>query len=112
MVIGWSFGAFLIVAGVWTLAAAVSFAIGPGERKLALLRSLSMCMAMAVLSATAVALALALRAAGADAGAGWTPAVTERLLAGLAESMVTAVLGFAVLAVSWLVAAVGTRRRA
>jgi hypothetical protein len=112
MVIGWSFGAFLIVAGAWTLAAAVSFAIESGERKLALFRSLSVCLTMAVLSATAAALALALRAASADAGAGWSPALTQRLLAGLAESMVTAVLGFAVLAVSWLVVAVGTRRRA
>jgi hypothetical protein len=53
MAIGSSFGAFLMVAGVWTLAAAVSFAIGPGERKLARFRSLSVCLTMAVLSATA-----------------------------------------------------------
>ena len=112
MSIGLSFLAFMLLVGLWTLVSAVSFAIRPGERKLSVFRALSICTTMAILSGTATALALALGAAADGSGGASDPAVAPRLLAGLAESMVTAVLGFSVLAVSWLVVAVGLRRQA
>jgi len=112
MSLGLSSLAFMLVAGVWTLVTAISLAIRPGERKLAVFRPLSVCTVMAILSGTTTALALALRSAADAAAEGWSPAAMSRLLVGLAESMVTAVLGFSVLAVSWLLVAVGFRRQA
>jgi hypothetical protein len=67
---------------------------------------------MAILSSTATALALALRAAANGFEGAKNPDVLPRLLPGLAESMATAVLGFSALAVSWLLVAIGSRRRA
>ena len=112
MAIGLSFFGFVVAVSLLTLTAAISIAVRPRERTLAFFRPLSTCTVMAIVSSTAAGLGLAL-ARGAEASAAqWSPEMTERLLAGLAESMVPAVLGFAVLAVSWLLVAFGFRRQA
>jgi len=112
MSIGLSFLAFTLAVSAWTLATAVSQAIRPSERTLAVFRPLSVSALMAVLSSAATGLGLALKIAADQAGTVWTMETTRRLLAGLAESMVPAVLGFSVLAVSWLLVAFGLRRQA
>ena len=112
MSIGFSFLAFMLVVSVLTLASAISMAIRPGERKLAVFRPLSVCTVMTILSSTATALALTFKRAADASVIPWNVEATGHLLAGLAESMVTAVLGFSVLAVSWLLVALGFRRQA
>jgi uncharacterized membrane protein len=111
MSIGLSFLAFTLAVSILTLVTAVSLAIRPSERALAVFRPLSVSTVMTVLSSTATGLGLALKTAADAPMVTWTTDMTRRLLAGLAESMVTAVLGFSVLAVSWLLVAFGLRRR-
>ena len=112
MSIGLSFPAFTLVVSVLTLASAISLAIRPGERKLAVFRPLSVCTVMAILSSTATALVPTFRTAADASVVPWNSETTRQRLAGLAESMVTSVLGFSVLAVSWLLVAFGFRRQA
>jgi len=111
MSVGLSFLVFVLVVSVWTLATAISIAIRPGERKLAVFRPLATCVVLAILSGTATGLALAFKTAADASAVAWSAATTQRLMAGVAESMVIAVLGFSVLAVSWLLVAFGLRRR-
>jgi hypothetical protein len=112
MLVGVSFLAFVLVVSVWTLAIAISIAIKPGERKLAVFRPLSACIVLAILSATAAALSLTFKTAADASEVAWSAVTAQRLLAGLAESMVIPVLGFSALAVSWLLVAFGFRRQA
>lgn len=109
--VGFGFAAFVTVAAGMTFAAAVSMALRPGERTLAVFRHLSAATILALLSGLAGGLALAFQRA-AEIGGTWGPAAAGRLFAGLAEAMVPALIGLAVLAVSWLLAALGLRRQA
>ena len=102
------FALFILIVGLAAVVTAAGFAFRPQERTLAVLRPLSASTAFATVSAMLAGAAMALKN-GAD-GALSGEALTL-LVAGLAESAVAGVLGFALLAVAWLLAAVGFRRQ-
>ena len=101
-------GFVILVAGGGGLGMAVAYAIRPTERKLALIRPLSLAGIFAAVCSSAVGFATALKGA-ADAGV--NPDSMRVLLAGLAESWVPLFVAFALLAVAWLLVAVGLRRQ-
>jgi len=107
---------FVAIVGLGSLWTAIRFAIRPTEHGLAVLRPLSATTTFAALSAFLLGIANALvgvigrleQAPDAAAAAkAW-----QVLLAGLAEATVPLVVAFALLAVAWLLAAVGLRRQA
>jgi len=106
--LGAFFVLFILVVGVAAVAVASSFAINPRERTLAVLRPLTASTAFATVSAVLAGIAMALKN-GADGMLSADALVL--LVAGLAESAVPGVLGFALLAVAWLLAALGFRRQ-
>jgi hypothetical protein len=106
---------FVAIVGLGALAQAIQFAIRPAERGLAVLRPLSATTTFAALTASLLGLAAALVRTierleqATDAAA--TAAAWRMFLAGLAEGTVPLILAFALLAVAWLLAAVGLRRQ-
>ncbi|MBI5440632.1 MAG: hypothetical protein HY900_05390 [Deltaproteobacteria bacterium] len=111
MILGVSFMLFLLVAGVVTLGMAISIAVRPDERKVLAFRPMSACTVSAIAAATAAGLATTLTSAAGKPGGLVGPEATAGLLAGLAESMVPPLVGFALLAVAWLLVALGLRRQ-
>jgi hypothetical protein len=105
MVLGISFSLFLLAVALTTVGTAISIALGPTERKILAFRPLTVSTLSAIAAATAAGLATSLANAAA------APERIAPLLAGLAEAMVPPLVGFALLAVSWLLVAVGIRRR-
>ena len=102
---------FVLLLCGFTLYFAVSFCSRPTERKLAILRPLAAAVVFALLSALCAGLGCAFfNAARAEAGPVGGPGV-QHLYAGLCEAMVPAVVGFAVLALAWALAAVGFQRQ-
>jgi hypothetical protein len=99
---------FIVIVGIATVVTAASFAVNPRERTLAILRPLTASTAFATVSATMAGVAMALKNGAAGA---LSRDALQLLVAGLAESAVPGVLGFALLAVAWLLAAVGFRRQ-
>jgi hypothetical protein len=95
----------LLVLGV-----ALSYAIGPTERKLSILRALSLAAVFSLVATAFAGVANVLKATVYHA----TPTGEESvrtLLNGLAEGLVPGMVGFAFLAVSWTLVAVGFRRQ-
>ena len=101
-------GFVVLVAGVGGLGTALSYAMRPTERKLALIRPLTLAGMFAAVCSSSVGFAMALSGA-ADAGV--NPESMKRLLAGLAEAWVPLFVAFAFLAVAWLLVALGLRRQ-
>jgi hypothetical protein len=111
MILGISFMLFLLAVGVATLGMAVSIAVRPTERKVLSFRPMPSATVSAVAAAMAAGFATSLtNAAGRPGGLAGQEATT-RLLAGLAEAMVPPLVGFALLAVSWLLVSIGVRRQ-
>jgi hypothetical protein len=107
---------FTAVAGLAALWTAFRFAVRPTEQGLAVLRPLSAATTFAALCAGLLGVAAALvnvvgklEEAGDPAA---TAAAWRLFLAGLAEAAAPAGVAFALLAVAWLLAAVGLRRQA
>jgi len=107
---------FVAIVGLGALWTAIRFAIRPTERGLAVLRPLSAATTFAALSAFLLGITNALvgvtrrleQAPDAEAAAkAW-----QVFLAGLAEGTVPLIVACALLAVAWLLAAVGLRRQA
>jgi hypothetical protein len=107
---------FVAIVGLGALATAIRFAIHPSEHDLAVLRPLSASTTFAALSAFLLgitnALVVTIRRLEQAADAAATAAAWRTFLAGLAEGTVPLILAFALLAVAWLLAAVGLRRQA
>lgn len=99
---------FILIVGVTAVVTAGGFAIRPQERTLSILRPLTASTAFATVSAIAAGVAISLKSA---ADGGLSADAMQSLVAGLAESAVPGVLGFAFLAVAWLLTAVGFRRQ-
>lgn len=98
---------FIVIVGLACVATALRLAVRPSEQGLAVLRPLSASTAFASLTATFAGLGMTLKNV-ADMGPGLDS--ETMLVAGLAEASVPAALGFSLLAVAWLLAAVGLRR--
>jgi len=110
MLIGIALLAFTLVVGLVALWLGLSFALRPAERKLAMLRPLSLAVTLASISAMVSGLAASFTRV-ADLAPGGGPTPPGLLMAGLAESMVAGAVGFALLAVAWLLVGVGMRRQ-
>jgi hypothetical protein len=108
--------AFVAIVGFAALVTAIRFAIRPTERGLAILRPLSATTTFAALTAFLLgitnALVMVIRKLELAADAAATAAAWRTFLAGLAEATVPLIVAFALLAVAWLLAAVGLRRQA
>jgi hypothetical protein len=111
MILGISFMLFLLAVGVVTLGMAVSIAVRPDERKILAFRPMPACTVSAVVAAMAAGLATSLTNAAEHPGGLSGQEATTRLLAGLAESMVPPLAGFALLSVAWLLVSIGVRRQ-
>jgi hypothetical protein len=107
---------FVALVGLGALATAIRFAIRPTEQGLAVLRPLSAATTFGALCACLLGVATALvnviekLEAAADPAA--TAAAWRHFLAGLAEGVAPIGVAFALLAVAWLLAAVGLRKQA
>ena len=100
----------LLILSLVTLGISISYAVTPGERKLGMLRPLSVATLFSVLNGVVAGLGVAFLHASQGMIAGRAN-VSAMLFAGLAESAVPAVIGFTVLAVCWILVAVGLRRQ-
>ena len=101
----------ILVLAIATLATAVSFAYKPGERKLGILRPMSAATLFSILSALCAGISATLVHALSPADKAVGLEITRSLMPGLAEAMVPGIVGFTILALSWLLAAVGLRRQ-
>jgi hypothetical protein len=106
---GWAMW-FVLPLGLVTLAVATAFAREPGPKRRDAVRSLSLATSFVIMSA----LALNLAAVGSK-----VPNIPELanhprleliVMQGIAESLAPAILGFALLSLAWLIAAIGDRR--
>jgi hypothetical protein len=97
-----------MLAGLGPLVVAIAYAARPTERRLAFMRPLSLVAIFAALCVLLAGIAMTLRGLGST-----TPELLHmgRAYHGLAESLVPPFVNFAVLAVAWLVVAVGMLRR-
>ncbi len=107
---------FYAAVALVTLVVAIRFAMRPAERTLAILRALCAATVFADLAAFFLGLAnglsglrMAADRAGGNVGAVAQPIV---VIGGVIEALAGLVLGFAVVAVAWLLVAVGLRRQA
>ncbi len=100
---------FLLVILLFLLGVAISFVTRPTEHKLGMLRPLSLALVFALIGALYSGLATAFQASAntANMSAGKS---LEVLSAGVSEALVPGIVGFAVLAVSWGLVAIGFRK--
>jgi hypothetical protein len=113
---GFTFSGFVHVTVIFlfcaaTLGLAISFAVRPTEKKLGILRPISLATLFSILAGIAAGIGATALHASLLATTSSQSEIPNRILSGLAEAMVPPVFGFAVLAVSWLLAAVGLRRQ-
>lgn len=110
MVAGLALLAFTSIVGLAALWLGISFAVRPAENRLAMLRPLSLAVILASASSIVSGLAMSF-ARAANLAQGELAPPPGLLMAGLAEAMITAAVGFALLAVAWLFVGVGMRRQ-
>jgi hypothetical protein len=107
---GYAMWVILIVGGT-TFGLAISFAIHPGERKLAIFRPLSVSTLFLTLSGLFAGLGATMKNCTENPRFADSPELHKWVMMGIGESTANAVLGFSLLALAWLVAAVGMRRQ-
>jgi hypothetical protein len=107
---------FVAIVGLAALWRAIRFALRPTEHGLAVLRPLSAATTFATLGAFLHGVVTGLLNVVQGLEHAEDPAATAKawqlFLAGLAEATVPLILAFALLAVAWLLVAVGLRRQA
>ena len=106
---------FVVIVGLATLVVAIRFAFRPAERTLAVIRPLCAATVFSAFVAFLLGIANGLKALGrlldAAADAAGTSHAWRVFLEGMAESPAPLVLGFAVVAVAWVLVAAGMRRQ-
>jgi hypothetical protein len=101
----------ILVLGLLSLGLAASFAVRPAERKLNILRPLALATVLSILSAIPADLGTVMKRVPQLPEFTSSPDLRVALYtSGIGESMVPAILGFTILSLVWLVAAVGYRR--
>ena len=100
----------VLLFGIISLAGAILFVREPEEGKLGFIRGMSVATVFAILSG--VFSDIAATCYHAVNVAEFRTNMTESVIVGISESMSPAILGFSILAVVWLVTAVGVRRLA
>jgi hypothetical protein len=100
------FNMFVLAAlGVPTWIVATMFARNASPQRLSLIRALTWAIAFASIVGTAAGLAMTCL------GVANLPAFDPRILCqGIAESLTNAILGFGILAIAWILVAVGVRQ--
>lgn len=103
---------FVLLFGALALGAAAAFAIRPDARRVAAVRDLT--YATLFSSGTGVASGLATVGSQVPAHPQWanSPKIHLIVMEGISESLASGILGLSILAVTWLVMAVGHRRLA
>jgi hypothetical protein len=107
---GYNMWVLLVVGGI-TFGLAISFAIRPGERKLAVYRPLSVSTLFFTLAGLFSGLAMTMYRTTTDSRFVDSPDIHRWVMMGIGESMANAILGFSLLALAWLIVAVGMRRQ-
>ena len=103
---------FILAIGLVVLGVAGSLVWRPGERKLGILRPLSLAMVFATLSGIFSGIGATMKHVTTIEEWAQSPDLHLIVMTGLGESMAPAILGFSILSVAWLLAAVGLRRTA
>lgn len=101
---------FFALVALATLATASYFAFRPGERTLGILRPLCAATTFSALAAFFAGVTNGLAGLSHALSRGASPGAAA-IIGGFAESPIPLVAGFAVVAVAWLLVAVGLRRQ-
>ena len=102
----------VLLFGLIALVAAGLFAFRPDERKIAFIRAMSAATTFAVLSGVASDIGAVMHKVPQHPEWSKSPELHLIVMMGIGESMAPAILGFTLLALVWMVAAVGVRRLA
>src|SRR5687767_4885219 len=108
---GWSMWVVLLF-GLITLVASGLFAFRPDERKIGFIRAMSAATLFSILSGVASCIAAVMHHVPQHPEWSKSPDIHLIVMQGIGESMAPAVLGFTLLSLVWLVAAMGVRRLA
>jgi hypothetical protein len=101
---------FILLFGGLTLAAAVVLMFRPSARLVAMIRAMSVSTAFVSLAGFAAGLAMVCTKVPQTPEWANDPLVGLIILTGVGESLTNVILGFSLLAIAWLVTAVGVRR--
>jgi heme exporter protein D len=108
---GYAMWVILVVGGT-SLGLAVSFVVRPSERKLAVFRPLAVSVLFLTLSGLFSGLGATMHNVTTNPRFADSPELHKWVMMGIGESTANAILGFSLLALAWLVVAVGMRRQA
>lgn len=100
----------VLVFGLITLVAGGLFAFRPDDRKVGFIRSMTVGGVFAILSGVASNVAAVMSKVPAHPEWSKSPDLHLIVMTGLGESLAPAILGFTMLALAWLLTAVGVRR--
>ncbi|MBW2533692.1 MAG: hypothetical protein JRI55_19545 [Deltaproteobacteria bacterium] len=107
------FGMWLVLAtGAATLVTAILFARKPDERRMSLMRGLTWATIFSVLTAVSSNVAAVMFKVPTNPEWSHSPDLHLIVMTGLGESLTPAIVGFAFLTLTWIVASVGMRRLA
>lgn len=101
----------VILFGLTCLGLAVALAWRPSERKLALLRPMSLATIFMSLAGLASNLAAVGHNCALRPGIADQPDLHKYVLLGVGESMAPVILGFSLLALSWMLSTIGLRKQ-
>ncbi len=106
---GWAMWVVLLF-GLISLVAAALFAYRPDERKIGFIRAMSASTLFSILSGVSADLAAVMSKVPAHPEWSKSPDLHLIIMTGIGESLAPAVLGFTMLSLVWMIAAVGVRR--
>ncbi len=102
---------FVLLTGLGVLATAAYFAVQPKDHLLSMVRGLSVAVVFFTLASVAANLATVFYTVPNNEELAKSADLPLIIMIGIGESLTPAVLGFGLLALSWVAAAVGLRRQ-
>ncbi len=102
--------AVVVVVGAITLATAILFARKPDERRMALIRAFTAASLFSVLTAVSSNLATVMVHVPQNPKFADSSDFAKVIMIGIGESLTPAIMGGAILTVTWVITAVGMRR--
>ncbi|RLB59065.1 MAG: hypothetical protein DRI90_15870 [Deltaproteobacteria bacterium] len=106
---GFGMGVVVVVGGI-TLVTAIMFAHQPDERRMALIRAFTAASLFSVLTAVSSNLATVMVHVPQNPKFADSHDFAKIIMIGIGESLTPAIMGCAILTVTWVIAAVGMRR--
>lgn len=100
----------VLAFGLATLVVAGVFLYSPGRRRLAVLRGLSRATCFAVLSGLCANLAAVMVKVPGNPAWAKSPELPLIVMTGIGEALTVGILGFTMLALAWMMGALGQRR--